>query len=248
MSLHTTIFVRHLHAQAKRMSLEEMAQHYQLEIKTSDQFPIRGHHGVIDAKPAGGTLTRYVRIFSVEFGLYPREFVEKTKLKRIVLCEDLAFNGQPRNAVPDFEHDTLYLEIKRGIDAVDYMRKVIHHDFFHIVDWRDDALVYRDDAWSKLNRPDFRYGNGGINAQDNPLTSVLSNKYPGFLNHYSTTGVEEDKAELFANLVVNRRRVDNMADKDEILTKKIEFLKQMLVAFSPTIDEEFWNEVSKSRR
>ena len=52
--------------------------------------------------------------------------------------------------------------------------------------------------WDALKPKDFKYGSGGKNAQDISTTSLLTEKYPGFLNHYSTTAVEEDKAEVLA--------------------------------------------------
>ena len=109
----------------------------------------------------------------------------------MVLCKELSFAGQRRNAIPDCEHETLYLDVSRGSYSKTYLRGVIHHEFFHIIDFRDDGSVYQDKRWKALNPEKFRYGSGGRTVQDLAKTSVLTDKYPGFLNHYSTTGVEE---------------------------------------------------------
>ncbi len=62
----------------------------------------------------------------------------------VVRARELTFAGQRRNAIPDFEHDTLYLDVSRGAYSKSYFRKVIHHEFFHIIDYRDDGSLYND--------------------------------------------------------------------------------------------------------
>ena len=100
--------------------------------------------------------------------------------------------------------------------------------------------MYRDDVWSRLNAPDFKYGSGGVHAQDMPTTSVLTEKFPGFLNHYSTTGVEEDKAELFANMIVDSTLVGKRVEKDIVLGKKIRHMKRSRADSCPEMNSEFW--------
>ena len=78
----------------------------------------------------------------------------------------MSFGGQLRTAIPDYKHDTLYLDAARGAYDKSYVRKVIHHDFFHMIDKRDDGSVKKDERWAKLNPGDFKYGTGGKNAQD----------------------------------------------------------------------------------
>ena len=173
--------------------------------------------------------------------------MKATKLKRIVICEDLSFDGQRRSAVPDFEHLTLYLDAKRGDYHPVYQRKVIHHEFFHLVDFADDGKVYEDPNWNSLNSADFRYGAGGKNSQDNASTSVLTNLYPGFLNHYSTTGIEEDKAEIFANLMVEPQYISTHAKSDSVLGKKVESLKALLIRFCPEVNTDFWKKLDKRK-
>jgi Putative zinc-binding metallo-peptidase len=173
---------------------------------------------------------------------YPIGLVHRSNLKRVVLCEELKFDGQRRNAIPDFEHDVLYLDVKRGDYNTLYQRKVIHHEFFHIIDYKDDGSVYADKAWDALNPASFQYGTGGRNAQENASTSLLTNRFPGFLNHYSTTGVEEDKAEVFANMMVEPKHVDTRAANDSVIKAKRDAMKSLLQEFCAEVDEEFWKQ------
>jgi hypothetical protein len=159
----------------------------------------------------------------------------------------LSFDGQRRSAIPDFESDILYLDVCRGWPNRLYLRKVLHHEFFHILDYRDDGSVYEDPSWSELNPPEFAYGSGGRNAQGRADTSVLNDQHPGFLNHYSTTGVEEDKAEIFANLIVEPLKMKERVEADAVLRRKVDRLKELVMRFCPEIDEGFWRRAAERR-
>lgn len=225
--------------------LKTLGVSYDIQVLTDDLlFPVRTTHGPIDGKKASDEdMKAYVEIFLSEFALYPKELVKRSRLKRVVLCSELSFAGQRRNAIPDFEHDTLYLDVSRGSYNKKYMRKVVHHEFFHIIDFRDDGLLYQDERWGLLNPDKFKYGDGGKNAQSLSETSVLTDKFPGFLNHYSTTGVEEDKAEVFANMIVEPRHVEDKTRKDPVFDNKVHAMKELLSSFCVQMDKQFWERV-----
>lgn len=241
-------------AQNKNTSIDELQQvaiTYQIEILTSNlDFPVRTTHGLIEGKAATEQQVRaYQPLFVKEFSLYPPELIRLTKLKRIVFCDELSFAGQRRNAIPDFEHDTLYLDIVRGMKNSLYMRKVLHHDFYHMIDYRDDGKLYNDDRWLLLNPPQFQYTpGGGKSAQGVADTSVLTDKYPGFLNHYSTMGVEEDKAEIFAHMLVDGSYMTRRASRDDIVATKVERMKELLEKFCPEMNSEFWKKIEKAEQ
>jgi len=227
-----------------------LAESYDIQVITDDLlFPVRTTHGPIDGKKATDEDMRaYSEIFLSEFALYPKELIKRSGLKRVVLCSELSFAGQRRNAIPDFEHDTLYLDVSRGSYNKKYMRKVVHHEFFHIIDLRDDGLLYQDERWGRLNPNKFKYGDGGKNAQSFSDTSLLTDKFPGFLNHYSTTGVEEDKAEVFANMIVEPKHVEDKIKKDPVFDTKVHAMKKLLSSFCAQVDENFWERARKVQR
>ncbi len=213
-----------------------------IDIETSpDDFPVRTSYGLIKGKrPKSDALTPYAKLLSVEFSRYPKSLVQLAKLRRIVLCEDLYFAGQRRSAIPDWENDTLYLDVRRGSDRRGYHRRVMHHEFYHLVDYRDDGQVYADADWDALNRSGFRYGSGGRNAQTKSDTGTLTSKYPGFLNHYSTTGVEEDKAEVFSMLLTDPKHVAKRIASDQVLRAKVQHMKKLMRRHCKEVDEKFW--------
>jgi hypothetical protein len=230
--------------------LDKIAKEYKIEIVTAEpRFPVKNPHGAIDGKRAEAkALENYAGLFALEFNLYPPALVTRSKLKRVVLCSELSFAGQRRNAIPDFGEDTLYLDVSRGTYSKPYLRAVIHHEYYHIIDYQDDGSVYRDERWEALNPADFKYGSGGRNAQDVKTTSVLTDRYPGFLNHYSTTGVEEDKAEVFAHLIVNAARVEEQAKKDRVLQTKVGRMKELMAAFCADVNADFWGKARRLKR
>lgn len=206
-------------------------------VRRGEPFPVRTPHGPIAGRdPDPSALRRYEPLFAREFGRHPVALVRRVGLKRVVLCRDLAFAGQKRAAVPDFGSDTLYLDVLRGADRPGYQRVVLHHEFFHLIDLRDDGRLYADPAWAALNPKGFRYGTGGKNAQGRRGTAVLTDRYPGFLNHYGTTGVEEDKAELFARSLTDPEFVARRLRVDPVLRAKARRLRETLRRFCPEAD------------
>jgi hypothetical protein len=60
--------------------------------------------------------------------------------------------------------------------------------------------------------------------------------------------VEEDKAEVFANLIVDFAYVEVRAKKDRVLNAKVERMKELLVKFCPAMNDELWDKVRKLKR
>lgn len=198
--------------------------------------------------PQADSLTDYFGLFASEFPLYPPDLIDQVKLKRIVLCHELAFTGQALAAIPDWDHGTLYLDVNRGAHSKSYQRAVIHHEFFHMIDHCIDGNVYRDEGWTALNVQGFTYGTGGKTAQDVKETAVLTDRFPGFLTHYATTAVEEDKAEVFAHMVVNSAYVTERANGDTVVATKVARMQELLAKFCPSMNDHFWKTIALHRR
>jgi hypothetical protein len=228
----------------------QLFQTYGLKVVMSDpEFPIKTYHGEISGEEANHkNVESYWPLLVSEWNLYPPALVEKTRLQRIILCEGLAFGNQARTAIPDYEFDDLYFDVGRGRYSELYVRKVIHHEFFHIIDYRDDGEVSTDIRWMALNPARFKYGPGGKSQQHDPSGSLLSEETPGFLTRYSTAAVEEDKAEVFAHMMVNVHAVEERAKKDGVIRAKIQQMSELLQIFCPQVDTQFWDRVGKVER
>jgi hypothetical protein len=228
--------------------LQALADKYAIAIVTDGPGAVSTTHGTITARQAGPrALATYLPVFVFEWGLYPRELVRRSRLERIVLCRGLTFGGQRRSGVPDYEHHTLYLDVVAGANNTSYWRKVIHHEFYHIIDFQDDGMVYTDERWARLNPADFRYGTGGRDVQESSRRSLPADR-PGFLTSYSLSGVEEDKAEVFAHLMVVGEQVESQAKGDAVLRAKVSRMKELMKSFCSAIDEQFWEKVKQVDR
>lgn len=229
----------HRAAARKQFALETVLQRCNIVVELPKQpFQHDRRHGAITGVPAfREDLQSYRILLAAELGRYPIEYVRAVGLKKIVLCTILTFDGQRRSAIPDFETDTLYLDVSPKRRSREYLRRVFHHEFFHLVDYRDDGKVYEDEAWAALNREDFQYGKGGKTVQNDSTVSAITDKFPGFLNRYSTAGVEEDKAEIYAYLMVQPAVIDERSKLDPILHRKQQLLRQQLMHFSQAAGE-----------
>src|SRR5262245_44542018 len=112
------------HDQHAGEKITELARKYDLDIVVSrPQFPVKTTYGTIQGKEADRKdVDSYAPILDSEWNLYPVELIKLAKLKRIILCQDLSFAGQLRTAIPDFEHNDLYLDVARGRHSELYTR------------------------------------------------------------------------------------------------------------------------------
>jgi hypothetical protein len=167
----------------------------------------------------------YLIIFFLEFLLYPKSYIKKSKVKSVIFIDHLDFwtpqYVQYRAACPEYNStESLYYCTKEK--STSYISLVIHHEFFHYVDWTDD-FTYDDQTWRTFNCEGFSYGQGGAYERE---WVPLNPECKGFLNHYSTTGIEEDKAEIFQNLMRFPHEAFN--NEDNIIAKKSFYLKDWL--------------------
>jgi len=168
-----------------------------------------------------------------EIALYPPAFISESGLRVIAVVKDLAYDGQPRAALPDPYVGVLYLDALLGRAFPVYQRHVIHHEYFHFVQGKRFGDPYvRDPKWMSFNPPGFRYGKGGVTARDSGVTP-LNHPAAGFINAYAQSAPEEDMAEVFAALRVPEERalLLEWARQDEVLRRKIEYLEEFFESY-----------------
>lgn len=221
----------------------DLAARYEVKIEQiAAPLDWKGKGYSITAKPpTADQMAKYGPLFQKEWSLYPASYVKKAVVHRIVFGIELAVDGQLRAAVPAFDGDTMYYDPERGSLNPSYQRSVIHHEFFHMVDWRMKRLN-PDAQWEKLNLTGFKYGSGGAKMQTGNV-GALTDQIPGFLTQYGTAAVEEDKAELFAHMIVDPEFVKERSDKDPVIKAKIGLLRDRLAKFDPAMGDEFWKKI-----
>lgn len=232
---------------AQSPSLDALAAKYGLEIVIAKAgFEDRLNGYTVTGKAASDPdIAKYARLLTEEWSLYPIPFVRAAKTRRIVICRDLALDGQVRAAVPAFATDTMYFDVALGSYNEHFQRVVIHHEYFHVIDERLGNMRL-DPDWNALNPPGFKYGSGGEKMRTSGV-GELTDRIPAYLTPYGTSAVEEDKAELFAHLIVDPSFVSQRASKDAFLRAKVELLKKRLGAFVASLDGAWWEAIAKRR-
>jgi hypothetical protein len=160
---------------------------------------------------------KYLIIFK-NLNRYSKEFLRKINLKYIVMCENLSISGINTAGIPDHLMKTLILDLKF---SEKYFERVIHHELFHIINdgFKD---LFNEDAWKKFNEPSFKYADCSTCSKKLGLDTYKNTK--GFFTEYSMTIPSEDMAEVYSHLITKRYKRSD----DEILNKKIEFIKNRL--------------------
>ena len=164
------------------------------------------------------TYYKKYQIISKNLNRYSKEFLRKINLKYIVMCENLSISGINTAGIPDHLMKTLIIDLKFNEK---YFERVIHHELFHIINDGYKQL-FDDDEWKKFNEPNFKYADCSTCSKKLGLDTYKATN--GFFTEYSMTIPSEDMAEVFSHLLTGNYK--NLNDK--ILSKKIEFIKDIL--------------------
>lgn len=186
-----------------------------------------------------------------ELRVYPKGFLRSAAINEIVLVQNLhvAEEGDSRGAAGYIFEGRFFIDLPYAVQAIQAGTRVrfIHHVLWHQLDERAGTL-WDDPEWTALNPDDFEYGvysKGGVHEK-RLGTGRLSTDIPGFLNLYSTGNVPDDKAEVFAYLVVLHSWMEQHANVDTYLRRKIDLVKLRLEALNPAFSETFWESIDAS--
>jgi hypothetical protein len=132
-----------------------------------------------------------------------------------------------------------------------YQRHVIHHELFHYFEsaFREDENWYLTD-WNDVNK------RGIYHSKNDPTQAFGKNAdrdykvdfpKPGFVSTYSLISLEEEKAELFAVLLLQARyeQFKQKLNEDNILKEKVKRLKKSLFSIDSSFNEQYWQELEK---
>jgi len=198
-------------------------------------LPVKTRDGWLRGTPAtagGRALDNLRRLLSEQLVHYPAEFAWRIGLKEVVLCDTLSFERADCNAFADVERGRLYLSFGDHVDPA-YLKRTIHHEIFHQVDFAYGRRLDADPRWEVLNPPGFRYTQDAETLQANSDALRTDQELSGFLDLYATASVAEDKAEVYTFLVVDPDLVERRAASDEVIRHKVERIEAMLDRLGP---------------
>ena len=158
------------------------------------------------------------QIISKNLNRYSKEFLRKINLRYIVMCENLSISGINTAGIPDHVMKTLIIDLKFNEK---YFERVLHHELFHII---NDSFkeLFNEDEWKKFNKLNFKYADCSTCSRKLGLETYKDTN--GFFTEYSMTIPSEDMAEVYSHLISGDYKNSN----DEILNKKIKFIKDKL--------------------
>jgi hypothetical protein len=199
-------------------------------------YPIVTDERTIDGTNGASTdatlISLYRETIADALGIYPRKLLEEIGLRTIVLGRKLSVDGTAFNAFADVEHGRLFLNLDAGLPD-GFIKRTLHHEFFHFVDFAEDDRLDEDRPWSSLNPPGFLYGSGGASMQNDPGAGQPGESLTGFVNRYATSGLAEDKAEVYASLIFDNAWMSRRASADSILGRKVERIRLSLRRLGP---------------
>lgn len=197
-----------------------------------------GHGRVLCSPPPAARLREVMAALRGELARYPEGSLRSARFKRILACAGLTEGGVPIPSLPNVAQSLLL-----DVDApVAYLRRLLHHEIFHFIDFADDSQLKRDPDWEALNDSAFNYGDGGRSMREKG-SARLTRELPGFVTGYATSAVEEDKAEVFACLMVYPEPTAELARQDPIIARKIALLRAQVERAIPTLGQAFWTTV-----
>jgi hypothetical protein len=230
--------------------LAEVARRQQVDVTWSGgPYRYRYEWGGGSAEdPSEIDVARVAAFIVRELRQYPDGFLGRAGVTGIVLVRDLFVeeDGGARGAAAYVFENRLFLDVPLADRAIQAGTRVrfIHHLIWH---WMDEkaGTLWQDPEWEALNPPDFEYGvhsRGGVH-ETRAGSGSISLDYPGFLNLYSTGNLPDDKAEVYAYLMVIHSWVGERSRQDPYLRSKVAMIKARLVPIDPSFDEDFWNRI-----
>jgi hypothetical protein len=191
---------------------------------------------------------RFAALLEQELSLYHKEVIAACGLRRIILCHNLTFKDKRLAGLAElglWELGTLLIDGGILEQMNEWPREVFHHELFHAIDYRDDLSHYIDPHWTKLNEPGFHY-NADIAFVDMPPFDHrdVDAAEPGFIDTYAMQNPYEDKATVYASLLVRYNQTLDRCKSDDILQRKVEYMKDLLLKFHPSFNDAFWDKVA----
>lgn len=139
----------------------------------------------------------------------------KLRLRYVILCGGATAGGQRIGGIPVPPLDLLMLDA--GDDASLQHRTL--HELYHLLEYRFGGIG--DAEWAA------QFGGGYSNQYPGMLRKApLGSGKPGFATGYGETYPHEDRAELFAHMVLSPRELAGLIGSrgDAVLKRKVDFL------------------------
>lgn len=187
----------------------------------------------------------YLRAYIDEFSKYPRSFLRKVNLEWVMFVKGLRVDEIPRAAtyLRSYAPTTMMprggmvYDVQQGASNQAYVRRSLHHEFFHFIDYGVQIGGIEDADWLAMNPRGFRYTGEMANFSRRP-----DHPAPGIITTYSAKSSWEDRAELFAALMDEETypRLREIAAADPVVRRKIRYLVRFLGRIDPAMGSSYF--------
>lgn len=145
----------------------------------------------------------------------PDASLRKLGLRYVILCSRATAAGRRIGGIPVPPLNLLMLDVGGSGNNDSYLEHLFLHELYHLIEFRFNT--FRDSDWQA------RFGTGYANGYGAETTqATLGSGKTGFLNAYAESFPHEERAELFASLLLNPAEVAAhiQATNDDVLKEK----------------------------
>ena len=187
-------------------------------------------------------LLRYLKVFYQELSKYPKSFFKGKDLHSIIFVKKLFLEEKPAEGLYLYKSKQIFFDFSRNESNVLSKRHSIHHEFYHMMDIMQPG--WRDPIWNTFNDPEFVYGKESVKNMEKKRGRghQILRERKGFITPYSMKSAEEDKAEIYACLLIKSQNkiLQKWEKDDEILKKKTDYIKNRIEEFCSDMNEKYW--------
>ncbi len=179
------------------------------DTRPSEGMYLCGALGRDDARSAASTVAGALQNL-------PDAALARLRLRYVVLCGGATAGGQSIGGIPVPPLDLLMLDA--GGDPAALQHRTLH-ELYHLIEYRSGGIGDAD--WAG------QFGGGYSNRYPGLLhRSPLGSGKPGFINAYGETHPHEERAELFAYMVLSPGELADLIRRngDEVLRRKANYV------------------------
>lgn len=190
-------------------------------------------------------LLKYLYLLQKELSKYPESFLNDISINEVLIVKNLFYYSKAAEGAYNPKNKILILDFLRSKDNPIVQTHNIHHEIYHVFTANYDYYL-NINKWSAFNEATFKY------SQDyNKFYKINSRFKPqqinkGFISLYSMSSPLEDMAEIYAALMIKSQAklLNDWAKDDEILKKKIDFIKDFSLKISSKLNDSFWENIT----
>ncbi len=174
---------------------------------------------------------------------YPTSLL-RANLKRVYLVQNLLVDGVETGGVNAPELKTIYVDLDNvtRLDEPVWAEETIHHEFAHLLT-DIHSNDFSEETWAKLNKPGFKYGDGGTEAirtghDGGDITDEYLQK--GFAEEYGMSDIQEDFATLTERIFVGDVLVRKAAARYPIVGRKVDRIISFYETLNPAMTKDYF--------